>query len=423
LVTMSPMTSRLLSAGALLVLAGCGNAIVAEPGKEGSEDGQEGTLPDYPRITWIHGLANAYVRDVDVHDGDIFVAGEQFGPISIDDLSDEGHPPVSTFAARLSSTGKGGWLRSFHQPAVEDVRVDATGNAYVCGSAADSVDPVLGPFEVKTRSAFVGKLSPEGEPLWTAVFDATKRNRAGACALDSGGRVVFGIVSESPITPPQPLAAEVSSDGALTWTLFNGAPAVAQVSDAYAAVGPSNEVYLWWRDKGSIDPDLGAPFESVGGGTLASFTSGKELSWIIATTLRGARSITASPAGVLAAGMASDTVEHEAHLYSPEGELTWVWPAPTGVQLRASIFDSQDGAWVTAFDATPGVQTTLLFHLSPAGVEIERLELGAKARATAIARLDDRHLVVGGANFGEFVANGEVMEAGSFLAIVETAPP
>ncbi len=101
-----------------------------------------------------------------------------------------------------ASTGAGGddgipsvWSRRFGDASaqtVADVGVDESGNIYLVGSFAGTLDVGLAPNLVSAGDSdvFVVKLDPNGTPLWQRSFGGGNTDKAGGLSVTAGGNVL-----------------------------------------------------------------------------------------------------------------------------------------------------------------------------------------------------------------------------------------
>jgi hypothetical protein len=140
----------------------------------------------------------------------------------------------SGFAAKLDSTGALSWNTFLGGGAAtaSGITVDATGNVYVTGfcqysSWGSPVRPFSG-----NQDGYAAKLDANGTLTWNTFLGAVDATTASyAVAVDGSGHVYLGGVSDaswgSPVRPftdgYQVFAAQLDSDGTLTWNTYLGA--------------------------------------------------------------------------------------------------------------------------------------------------------------------------------------------------------
>jgi len=100
------------------------------------------------------------------------------------------------FVALFNAQGVPQWARSFGDTmdqSAHAVAFDEAGNLLVTGEAAGSIDLGAGPLPVTgLKSAFVLKMSPAGAPIWGKLFGANEAFGEGIAADGQGNVVVAG---------------------------------------------------------------------------------------------------------------------------------------------------------------------------------------------------------------------------------------
>jgi len=150
------------------------------------------------------------------------------------------------------------------------IALDPDGNIYVAG---DSQLPWGSPIRsfAGGHEAFVAKLSPDGNLLWSTFLGGTGYDLAGGLAVDSAGSVTVIGESDAPWgTPLHPFSgrndafvAKLNTDGDLLWNSFYGGTGYDEGSSI--ALDSSAGIYM----TGTSDAAWGAPVRSFSGGNDA----------------------------------------------------------------------------------------------------------------------------------------------------------
>lgn len=384
--------------------------------------GERATAP-YPNIVWVRSFSDTMsILEVEVgKDGAIYVAADRWGgPAAPMGAAASG--PVDRLAvSRLSADGVLEWRREFTGTEYTywaGIDVDAEGNAYVCGTSSDVVDLGLGVMAHGYHGIFAGKLDAEGDTQWSTFLESELASTCG-CGLTSKGELVIGVGFTLP-EEGQVIGTKLSTDGEVVWTLVNHLPTT-KIRDAAAAVGPEDEIYFYWNVRDPLDfgdgiPRYGAP------GLVASFTADHELRWTAQAGHRLPASLKATSAGLTINGIDLLPLADASQFFeAATGERTWRWQRPHPID--SGSFEPGHGAWIvgTDFQAEP---YAFLAFVGADEQEKTRTALGPSTWGGALARVDDRHLLVGGDYVDGTVIGGEVLEGtGTFLALVETHAP
>ena len=164
-----------------------------------------------------------------------------------------------------------GWGRSMGSSGQDDVQAaatDASGNVFLTGAFAGSVDfDPTGGGDVHTatgeRDVFVTKLNSDGSYGWTRSVGGSGLDQGLAIATDSAGNVlVAGLFNGS---------VDFDPSGAVTETHTS-----AGFSDIFAMKFDNNGAYAWARTMGgsSLDAALGVAADSGGNVILAGYFRG-----------------------------------------------------------------------------------------------------------------------------------------------------
>lgn len=189
----------LLFASSALTLPACGPS----PAMEGAAlrarpDVRRAAAPTAaPMSTWVRRLGGALRDECDgVHvdaAGSVFVAGSFTG------VGDFGREPLTStgrrdaFVVKIDPGGNPVWSRglgSVGDDAATSVATDAAGNVFIAGWASGALDRSAGPAAATPR-IFVMAAGPGGEPRWTRVLPGGAEHVRPALAVDASGAVVL----------------------------------------------------------------------------------------------------------------------------------------------------------------------------------------------------------------------------------------
>jgi hypothetical protein len=230
--------------------------------------------------------------------GNIYSTGTLSGAIDVD--------PSPTSSATLSQVGGGVdiWITKFNSSGdyiwgkvfggtdgdlPYGIDVDASGNVFVVGTYAGTVDfdPGAGTTSLTSRGNndnFVIKLTTAGNFAWVKSFGGTNEERATGVVLDSNNNIlVTGLFNDNVDFNPAPLETntvtgtyadafvlKLDPNGGYLW-----AKGVGGGSADYGegiAVDSSNNVYVTGRYTGNVDFDPGAGTTTIAGSaTMGAF--------------------------------------------------------------------------------------------------------------------------------------------------------
>jgi hypothetical protein len=144
---------------------------------------------------WSKGFADAAGRAVAFSaDGSVIVAGSMGANVDFGGGALPHGGAHDVFVAKFDGAGKHVWSRSFGDADFQyplDVAVDEKGNVIVAGELAGAIDFGGGLLaSAGGTDAFVVKLAPGGEHLWSRVFGSTQDQSAKRVAVDKTGAVV-----------------------------------------------------------------------------------------------------------------------------------------------------------------------------------------------------------------------------------------
>jgi hypothetical protein len=175
--------------------------------------------------------------------GNIYVAGRTDGRFP-------GAPPVDgqAFLRKLDPDRNHVWTRQFGSPTEDwasSVAVDPMGNIVVCGTTAG---PLPGAVHSGDEDGFLMKFDAEGTLLWTRQFGSAGRDQAAAVAVDASGFIF--VTGEGFAAPPVQGTASAyaaflqkyDSSGTLLWVRQSGADESQRPTTI--AVGASGEVLV-----------------------------------------------------------------------------------------------------------------------------------------------------------------------------------
>ena len=172
--------------------------------------------------------------------GNVGVGPTNFGPVPLANSAAR-----AGFVAHLDANGN--WLAAaaIEGAAIEDVALDAVGNAYVCGSFAGASVRVgsstLVNAAASTSDSFVAKLTPAGSWQWATRGGGGGPDRAQAVAVTGNGEVyITGGFSGSAVFGPAVLASQ--------------GPAF----DIYAASLDATGAWRWATQAGGTDAEAGS---------------------------------------------------------------------------------------------------------------------------------------------------------------------
>lgn len=177
------------------------------------------------------------------------------------------------FVAKFNALGQHLWSRRYGNEADQSAKslaVDGSGNVYVAGEAAGTIDFGAGPLMAQGNpSAFVAKLDPQGAQIWAKISSGAGKASANAVAVSPTGAVAVAgqfqgtfDLGGKPMSNPDLDDAFVSvltSGGAQTYTLRYG-DTTFQRADG-VAFAPNGDLLLAGAFTGSID---------LGGGAIPS---------------------------------------------------------------------------------------------------------------------------------------------------------
>ena len=211
----------------------------------------------------IGGNGDLFASEVAVAgDGSVFVVGRFRGAATVEALSAEGSLfDDEVFVVRLAADGSPLWLRAFTGPendAGTAITVDAAGSAVIVGHFAGTLS--LGGQMAQSNGgsdAFIARLDPQGELLWTRAFGSPQDDLLHDVALGVGGGIVAsGTIGKLPNVLDLGNGVTIASDGAHALLVAfdpSGGPTAAITATSNQAggtsvaanltVGPLQEIY------------------------------------------------------------------------------------------------------------------------------------------------------------------------------------
>lgn len=229
----------------------------------GDRDAFVARLDQTGRLVWVRQFGGldyqSAVRAAMDADGNVVVAGEFFG------TSDFGAGPMTSaglhdiFVAKLDPSGETLWVRQFGDPThqyVGDMEVDGHGNSVLGGVFEGSVDFGNGPLtSAGAQDAYVVKLDPDGNTVWTRRIGDSASQGLSAVAVDRDGHV-FTVVEGL----PDPILFKLDPAGEEVWERELPGHGT-HINDM--AAGATGDLYLAGQHSVTIDLGTG-PIEVRG---------------------------------------------------------------------------------------------------------------------------------------------------------------
>lgn len=193
---------------------------------------------------WVQQFGGAYddwAADVAVDDaGSVYVSGHDVVDVQTGSQA---------FVTKYDSDGAEVWsLRTDagHSAASNSVAVDGFGNVYISGRRSD---------QVLNRNAFVTKYDPTGGELWTRQFDASQDDLAFSVAVDQAGNAyitgaTWGDLAGTNAGIEDAFVAKLNPDGEELWTRQIGTSDWDKSYDV--AVDHRGNAYISGRTQGSL---------------------------------------------------------------------------------------------------------------------------------------------------------------------------
>lgn len=222
--------------------------VAAEPGtsRQDGGGGSGSSQMSEAVLTWntfLGGASDDYATGVAVDGaGNIYVLGvsEASWGSPVRPFTD-GYPDA--FVAKLDSSGTLLWntfLGGADYEYAQGVAVDGAGNVWVAGYGWGTWGTPVNAYAAKD-DVFVAKLASNGVLLWNTFLGGAGNDYAGGITVDGSGSAYITGRSEAWGAPMNPytggydaFAAQLASNGSLTWSTFLGSGAYDRASDIIA---------------------------------------------------------------------------------------------------------------------------------------------------------------------------------------------
>jgi hypothetical protein len=271
-------------AGNVFVAGGFGGTLDFGKSKITSAGGTDGFVAAFDKSgnhLWARAFGDASDQEAlgvsSSQFGDVTVVGRFTGTANFgggDLASAGGH---DAFAAGYDVAGSYAWSKAFGDPGEQtafSVATDPSGNAWITGSTAGTVDFGGGPLAAKADDAFVLKLGSNGGHLASHLYGGAESQAGRAIAVDATGAPVFGGSTLGPLDlGTGPLAcgqgtglflARLDANGATTSAACFGAPSPGLYDPLGLAFASNGDVVATGGFQGKLD--LGAlAIQSAGG--------------------------------------------------------------------------------------------------------------------------------------------------------------
>ncbi|MCR9249680.1 MAG: SBBP repeat-containing protein [bacterium] len=255
------------------------------------------------------GYASSEGTDIEVDDsGNIYVAGEFATGVDLDlSAGTDSYTDVSSggaFLAKYTSAGAYEWglvLNGYGIQKATDLAVDASGNVYLVGYFAETVDfdPSASTYELTSNGnwdAFVAKYNSSGGLVYAYQFGGTSNDVANSVAIDPEGDVyVVGGFRETVDFDPTAKVNEVTSKGNLdtylmkltsagsvSWLNTWGSTSLDQGYEVVVATDGSPIVAATFFGTVDFDPSAGTSTltSASSQGAIVSFNKSGTFKWV-----------------------------------------------------------------------------------------------------------------------------------------------
>lgn len=191
-------------------------------------------------------------------DGNVVVAGTTSGA-----LEGDGFGGQDAFVRKHDADGNELWTHQFGTTGDDEavgVAIDAAGNVIVAGSTAGALeDESLG-----GTDAFVRKLGPDGEHLWTRQFGTSSEDEGRGVATDAAGHIVVtgwtrGALAGDNAGADDVFVKKLGSGGDIVWARQFGTGAIDR--GRAVTVDGSGNVVVTGDTLGALDGDPAGGFD------------------------------------------------------------------------------------------------------------------------------------------------------------------
>ena len=297
--------------------------------------------------------------------GNIIAAGHVVGHL----VGQPGVGEDDAWVRKYSPAGTETWTREFGSGGSEwalGVAVDKSGNIILVG-ATEGAFP--GQFAHGYEDAWVTKLTPAGDALWTRQIGSPQLDRFSRVAVDGAGNIIVAgrvqvppssmedpsqqdnLLEERGVTPPgsEAWVVKFSPDGTELWSVRFGSPGYTEAADV--AVDTSGNVIVVGHIIGTLPGQTRAGYDDAFVRKLNP--AGEELwtSQFGSTTYSGALAVTTDASGdILVTGSALGALPGQTRIGLSDAFVRKLSPA--GVELWTIQFGSlqADAATAVAVD-------------------------------------------------------------------------
>ncbi len=195
--------------------------------------------------------------------GNIFVGGVGYQSVAVGDLS-ASQPGAMGYVAKLSPDGEPLWIRSWPVPnesaGLVDLAVDDDGAAVFQASLGYEDTSFQWGDSSVSGGMIIGKIDPEGAPVWARGFSGSLVERHGLAVAPDGGLVIgdslaltatFGDVQLSTDGDFDALLLELGPDGDVARARQYGDDQLQRVDGL--VIAPNGHRFLWGITWGEID--------------------------------------------------------------------------------------------------------------------------------------------------------------------------
>ncbi|WP_342085940.1 SBBP repeat-containing protein, partial [Dyadobacter sp. OTU695] len=244
--------------------------------------------------------------------GNLLITGTFRGTADFDpgsgvaQLSTRASNGTETFILKLDSNGNYLWATRLGDTSAvagsngagNEIKTDGSGNIYVAGSFANTVDfnpgagvsELTSPGGASALDAYVLKLAPDGTFIWARRMGGTFGDNGTSLAVDGDGNVLvggtinsnsvsdFGTFSVPAVTTQTGFVTKLNSTGTFQWVKTIANTASSSVSDI--EVDGTGNIYMGGLVSGTGDLDPGpGTADFPGGGFLAKWDGNGNYAW------------------------------------------------------------------------------------------------------------------------------------------------